>query len=106
MIGMEVADESGNPDGELIERMVDNCFKSKLLLLDCGIKNHIIRFVPPLNVSKAEIDKALSIIAEALPIAAAGKKIGADEKAPGDKRDSWGQTVRQRCFPCSADFLI
>lgn len=86
MIGMEVVDESGAPDGELIERMVDYCFKSKLLLLDCGIKNHIIRFVPPLNVSKAEIDKALSIIAEALPVAAAGRKIAADDKSSTDKK--------------------
>ena len=56
------------------------------LLLDCGIKNHIIRFVPPLNVSKAEIDKALSIIAEALPVAAAGRKIAADDKSSTDKK--------------------
>lgn len=74
MIGMEVADESGAPDGVLIEKLVEECFKRKLLLLDCGIKNHIIRFIPPLNVSKAEIDKALSIIDEALPVAAARRQ--------------------------------
>lgn len=74
MIGMEVADQSGAPDGELIEKLVDECFKRKLLLLDCGIKNHIIRFVPPLNVTKAEIDKAVSIIEESLPAAVAAKQ--------------------------------
>jgi len=90
MIGMEVADESGAPDGDLIERLVDECFKRKLLLLDCGIKNHIIRFVPPLNVTKDEIDKALSIIQDALPAAVAGKK-----SAAGKKDSTEGQLVSQ-----------
>lgn len=94
MIGMEVANDDGTPDGELIERLVDECFKRKLLLLDCGIKNHIIRFIPPLNVTKAEIDKAISIIAEALPIAAVGHntsgttaagKNASTDKAAGEK---------------------
>ena len=86
MIGMEVADDSGAPDGELIGRLVGECFKRKLLLLDCGIKNHIIRFIPPLNVSKAEIDKALSIIDEALPVAAARRQTD-EAKQPAESNN-------------------
>jgi 4-aminobutyrate aminotransferase len=92
MIGMEVCDETGAPDGELIERLVEECFKRKLLLLDCGIKNHIIRFVPPLNVTKAEIDKAISIIEESIPAAFAAKKAAAEVSAPATRISKRGIT--------------
>lgn len=92
MIGMEVCDESGAPDGELIERLVEECFKRKLLLLDCGIKNHIIRFVPPLNVTKAEIDKAISIIEESIPAAVAAKNAAAEVSAPATRISKRGIT--------------
>lgn len=66
MIGVEAVDKDGQPDGQRIERLVEECFKRKLLLLDCGKKNHIVRFIPPLNVTKKEIDEALSIFEAAL----------------------------------------
>ncbi len=101
MIGMEVVDETGAPDGELIERMVDYCFKSKLLLLDCGIKNHIIRFVPPLNVSKRKLIKhfpssqrlcRLQRQERRLP---ADEKAAADKKTPGDKQSDKDVSIAQ-----------
>jgi len=93
MIGMEVSDPSGAPDGQFIERLVDECFKRKLLLLDCGIKNHIIRFIPPLNVTKSEIDKALAIIEEALPAAVAARGGAGDKKTDKDKDASVAELV-------------
>jgi 4-aminobutyrate aminotransferase len=93
MIGMEVSDPSGAPDGQFIERLVDECFKRKLLLLDCGIKNHIIRFIPPLNVTKSEIDKALAIIEEALPAAVGARGGAGDKKTDKDKDASVAELV-------------
>lgn len=66
MIGVEVVDAKGAPDGERLSRLVDECFARKLLLLDCGKKDHIIRFIPPLNVRESEIEEALVIFEQAL----------------------------------------
>lgn len=66
MIGIEFVDAEGNPDGERLASLVEECFKRKLLLLDCGSKDHVIRFLPPLNCSQREVDDALDIFEEAL----------------------------------------
>lgn len=72
MIGVELVDRQGQPDGALLLRLVNECFKRKLILLDCGSSDHVIRFLPPLNVTRAELDEALEIFSESLAIAAAG----------------------------------
>jgi 4-aminobutyrate aminotransferase len=66
MIGIEFVDAAGNPDGERLSKLVDECFKRKLLLLDCGSYDHVIRFLPPLNCSQNEVDAALDIFEDAL----------------------------------------
>ncbi|HEY9784085.1 MAG TPA: aspartate aminotransferase family protein [Candidatus Obscuribacterales bacterium] len=66
MIGVEVVDEKGKADGARLSRLVDACFQRRLLLLDCGSKDHIIRFIPPLNVTKEQIDDALQVFEQAL----------------------------------------
>jgi 4-aminobutyrate aminotransferase len=66
MIGIEFVDVDGNPDGKRLESLVNACFDRKLLLLDCGSKDHVIRFLPPLNCSQNEVDDALDIFEQAL----------------------------------------
>jgi 4-aminobutyrate aminotransferase len=66
MIGIEFVDADGNPDGKRLEALVNACFDRKLLLLDCGSKDHVIRFLPPLNCSQNEVDDALDIFEQAL----------------------------------------
>ncbi len=66
MIGVELVDENGAPDGDKLSKLVDECFKRRLLLLDCGTDDHVIRFLPPLNVTSSEVDEALRIVEEAL----------------------------------------
>jgi 4-aminobutyrate aminotransferase len=66
MIGIELVTESGAPDGTRLTQLVGECLKRKLLLLDCGSYDHVIRFLPPLNCSKAEVEEALKIFEEAL----------------------------------------
>ncbi len=68
MIGVELVDENGEPDGKRLNSLVNECVKRKLLLLDCGSYDHVIRFLPPLNVSRAEIDEALATFEEALSV--------------------------------------
>lgn len=68
MIGVEfVKDrETKEPDEKIRDLVVDNAFLYGLLLLGCG--KSTIRMTPPLSVTKAEIDEALSIFEEALTI--------------------------------------
>ncbi|MBX9689549.1 MAG: aminotransferase class III-fold pyridoxal phosphate-dependent enzyme [Candidatus Obscuribacterales bacterium] len=68
MLGIEFVDAAGMPDGERLSRLVDECEKRRLLLLDCGPSDHVVRFLPPLNVSKEELDEGLSIFEEALSV--------------------------------------
>lgn len=66
MIGIELVDGNGKPDGQRLSRLVEECFRRKLLLLDCGSYDHVIRFLPPLNCTQNEVDDALDIFEEAL----------------------------------------
>ncbi len=66
MIGMEMVDAAGAPDGERLGRFLDQCRDRGLLLLDCGGKDHVARLTPALNVSQGEVREALGIIEQAL----------------------------------------
>jgi 4-aminobutyrate aminotransferase len=72
MIGIEFVDKDGKPDGIRLQKLVDECFKRKLLLLDCGSGDHVIRFLPPLNCTAEEVDESLGIFEEALRAVFAG----------------------------------
>lgn len=72
MIGVEFVKDRGSkePAEKLRDAIVDHAFEHGLLLLGCG--KSTIRFAPPLMVSKAEVDDALEIFAEALTLAEMG----------------------------------
>jgi len=52
------------PTTETRNRFKDTCLKEKLIILGCGEKS--IRFRPPLNITKDEIDEGLNIIRKVL----------------------------------------
>ena len=62
MIGVEIVDADGQPDGVMAQNLINNFFEHGLLLLDCGKKDHVFRLIPPLNVTDSEIDEAFAII--------------------------------------------
>lgn len=66
MIGVELIRPDGSPNGSAQEKLQQECFKRKLMLLDCGREDHVIRFLPPLNVSEAEMNEALDIFEQSL----------------------------------------
>ena len=72
MIGVEFVKDHTNrePDIKLRDRIVDNAFLRGMLLLGCG--SSVIRFAPPLNVTKAEIDEAMEIFEEAMLVSERG----------------------------------
>ncbi len=66
MVATEFTDARGKPDKETCKQVQMACLKAGLMLLTCGPFENVIRWIPPLVVSKAQIDEALGIFAGAL----------------------------------------
>ncbi|MET0808205.1 MAG: acetyl ornithine aminotransferase family protein [Pseudoxanthomonas sp.] len=66
MIGMELIETHGEktPAGRLCDDVVTRAFHNGLLLLSCGVST--VRFMPPLNVSLAEVDEAIGMLKTSL----------------------------------------
>lgn len=68
-LGCMVATElitKGQPDGALAKAVTQACFEAGLLLLTCGTYGHVVRWIPPLIVTEAQITAALTIFEAAL----------------------------------------
>jgi 4-aminobutyrate aminotransferase-like enzyme len=68
MVGVEFVTDRATkaPDGALADQLVARSADLGLLVLSCGPAHQVIRWIPPLNVSGAEIAEALEIFGEAL----------------------------------------
>jgi 4-aminobutyrate aminotransferase-like enzyme len=68
MIGVELVRDpvTREPAGELGDALSAACADRGLLLLTCGPAHNITRWIPPLDVSRAEIEESLGIFQEAL----------------------------------------
>ena len=66
MVGLELVRDRETKEraGELVKRIIDQCFRKGLLLLPCG--QNTIRFCPPLTISEDELDVGLSILREVM----------------------------------------
>ncbi|MFN8482696.1 MAG: acetyl ornithine aminotransferase family protein [Anaerolineae bacterium] len=68
MIGVELIDpETGDPDAQLRDEVVQQCFARGMLILGCGLNT--IRFMPALIIDKATADSGLAIYEAALTAA-------------------------------------
>ena len=68
-LGLMVATEFGasqHPDKDTTKAVQQACLQRNLLLLSCGTYENVIRWIPPLIVTEAQIDAALAIFSEAL----------------------------------------
>ena len=66
MIGVELAESDGTPASRTCELLLEECLKRGLIIINCGPERNIVRFIPPLTMSDAELDEALEIFAAAL----------------------------------------
>lgn len=53
-------------DPDLIERILATCFENGLILENCGRKGQVMKFLPPLMASEAELKEGLDIIRDAM----------------------------------------
>ncbi len=66
MIGIEFIDKDGKPSKEMAEKVAERCFENKLMILTCGNHGQVIRLIPPLNLSDAEVESGMSILEKAM----------------------------------------
>jgi 4-aminobutyrate aminotransferase len=68
MIGVEFVRDRATrePDGKTVDALVARCADDGLLVLSCGPQHQVIRWIPPIDASAAEIDEALAVFWTAL----------------------------------------
>ena len=93
MVGVEfVVDRaSRTPDGASPDALVASCADDGLLLLTCGAAHQVVRWIPPIDVSGAEILEGLEIFGNALnglarPTDAATGRPLSEREPPGHGR--------------------
>jgi 4-aminobutyrate aminotransferase len=65
MIGTELIDpKTGQAAPALCQRLLTRAYHNGLILLSCGVST--VRYIPPLMVSRAQVDEALSLLRAAL----------------------------------------
>lgn len=62
MVGVELITADGAPNKELQKKIRKVCLDSGLVILSCGPYDNILRLVPPLNISEAELDEGWEIL--------------------------------------------
>ncbi len=62
MIGVEIVNEKGDPDHATCMNIMKECLNNGLLMINCGIYDNVIRLIPPLNISRSDVDKGLNIL--------------------------------------------
>lgn len=66
MIGVELVDEAGAPNSRLCADLIQECQDKGLIVIGCGLKRNVVRFIPPLTVSSEEMEQALDIFSKTL----------------------------------------
>jgi 4-aminobutyrate aminotransferase len=68
MIGVEFVRDRATrePDGALPDRLMAACADAGLLVLTCGRAHEVVRWIPPLDATPAEIAEAVEIFGESL----------------------------------------
>jgi 4-aminobutyrate aminotransferase len=64
MIGIEFVTEAGAPNREACQKVLDFCLAKGLIMINCGPERNIIRFIPPLTTTLAQLDTAMTILEE------------------------------------------
>jgi 4-aminobutyrate aminotransferase len=69
MVGTEFRDAKGKPDKKTAKAVVHEAADRKLLLLTSGPWDNSIRWIPPLVVTREQMDEALTIFEDSLKAA-------------------------------------
>jgi 4-aminobutyrate aminotransferase-like enzyme len=71
MLGMEIGNGPQEPRPDLAQKLTEASERHGLLLLRCGIDGQIVRWLPPLVVTEADVTEAATRFSKALAEVAA-----------------------------------
>jgi 4-aminobutyrate aminotransferase/(S)-3-amino-2-methylpropionate transaminase len=71
MLAIEMVGAEAEPDAALTQRVIDEARAGGLLVIKCGVRRNVIRFLAPLVTTLAQVDEALEILGSALESAGA-----------------------------------
>lgn len=66
MVAAEFTTAQGEPDTATVKAVRVKCLQQGLMLLPCGPYGNVIRWIPPLNVAREQLDEALEIFEDTL----------------------------------------
>ncbi len=66
MIGVEFVRRDGSPDKARLEDVMARCLEKGLIIIECGVDKNVARLIPPLNITRQELLRAIAIFEEAL----------------------------------------
>jgi 4-aminobutyrate aminotransferase len=67
MVGVELVDRAGAPAAARTNAILRHCLdESNVIFMNCGTNNNVLRWMPPLVVTAAEIDRGVAAFAAAL----------------------------------------
>jgi len=66
MIAVELVidGDANQPNSEATKKIVSKAYEKGLILLSCGSRSNVIRFLPPLTISDEHIDEGLAILSQ------------------------------------------
>jgi len=63
MMGLEfVTDDGRTPDPSLVQRVVEGCRERGMLVLPTGTYGNVIRMLPPIRMSDAELEEGMATL--------------------------------------------
>jgi 4-aminobutyrate aminotransferase/(S)-3-amino-2-methylpropionate transaminase len=67
MIAIEFVEPgTHNPLSSAVDAVVKHCHQNGVLVLNAGTYGNVIRFLPPLNISDAQLNDALDVLEQGL----------------------------------------
>ncbi len=62
MLGLEFDSYKEFSSTEVYEKIKKILLKNKILVATYGLENNVLRFIPPLNITKKQIDEIIKIL--------------------------------------------
>lgn len=66
MLAIELEDADGKPSHDLCEKVAASCLEQKMIVLTCGTHGHVLRLIPPLNMTEEDAEKGMQILEKAI----------------------------------------
>jgi len=66
MVAAEFVTADGGPNTAVVASVIQACYERGVLLLNCGTWDHVIRVIPPLVITEAEIREFLGVFRDAV----------------------------------------